>query len=270
MRKTIEERIDDAYEALAVDKPRRYIGASIVGNDCNALLALSLRGFPDNPVPPRIKRIFQDGHAIELVIIRDLRMAGLTIEEVDTKTGKQFEFHACGGHVLGHCDGIISDKGIGRHTILEAKSMNNNKFELFSEVGVKHSHPMYYAQVQLMMGLSGFQRSLIVAYNKNNSMYKAEEVEFKPFYYSYLLTKIDIAMNGEAVRVSKDRADWRCKTCFKHDSCWELNKVEPSCETCMYSKPVENREWMCTYKGIDKVFAKPCENYKRYIPLTQW
>ena len=45
----LAELINEAYEKQKDEKPREYIGASIIGNDCEALIAFSLLLFV---VPP--------------------------------------------------------------------------------------------------------------------------------------------------------------------------------------------------------------------------
>ena len=69
----LAELINEAYEKQKDEKPREYIGASIIGNDCEALIAFSLRGFPNDPIPYRLQRIFRDGHRIENDVIFDIK-----------------------------------------------------------------------------------------------------------------------------------------------------------------------------------------------------
>ena len=57
----VVKAIDAGYDAHAVEKARQYIGASIIGNQCDAYIALSLRCFPNNAVDPQLKCIFQLG-----------------------------------------------------------------------------------------------------------------------------------------------------------------------------------------------------------------
>ena len=45
--KEVVEAIDQGYENFAPEgRAREYIGASIVGNTCDAFLSFNLRGFP--------------------------------------------------------------------------------------------------------------------------------------------------------------------------------------------------------------------------------
>jgi len=97
---SVEESIDKAFEDLDREKPRRYIGASGVGNSCNAYLSYSLRGFPESEVKPKIKRIFRDGHRIEDEVVKDLKLAGFEVSEIDEETGKQHRYSMFGNHVM--------------------------------------------------------------------------------------------------------------------------------------------------------------------------
>lgn len=129
----IVSRIDGGYADETEGEARSYIGASVVGNDCNAYLQFSLRGFDNDPPDPRLKRIFRDGHRIEDAVVKDLRKAKLNVIENDPMTGKQHRREWLGGHVVCNADGLISDPAEG-DAVLEIKSMNDaswKKFQIF-------------------------------------------------------------------------------------------------------------------------------------------
>ena len=128
----LAELINEAYEKQKDEKPREYIGASIIGNDCEALIAFSLRGFPNDPIPYRLQRIFRDGHRIENDVIFDIKKAKVRVMEVDPFTGKQWAFQGFGGHAVGHADGMIEDAE-GQSMLLEIKSMNDKKWTEFQK-----------------------------------------------------------------------------------------------------------------------------------------
>ena len=58
--------------------------------------------------PPAVKRIFELGHIVEEIVVRDLKKSGAMVYEVDPRTKDQFEYTALGGHLRGHADGIIA------------------------------------------------------------------------------------------------------------------------------------------------------------------
>ena len=73
------------------EKARQYIGASIVGNPCDALLAYNLRFPNDEPTPD--SKEFNLGHILEDEIVKDLKKkAGVQVWEVDGLTGRQHTY----------------------------------------------------------------------------------------------------------------------------------------------------------------------------------
>lgn len=259
----ITEAIEAAFAAEPDEPPRAYIGASGIGHSCTAYLAFSSRGFPDTTAKPQLKRIFRDGHRIEDVVIGDLRKAGFRVEEVDPATGKQWAFSLFGGHVKAHADGVIWIDG--KRSLLEIKSMNESKHYEATRLGIKSSHPMYYAQMQLMMGLGEFEQGFLVAYNKNNSKYYAEKVLADPFAYSALEVKAELVLCGGARKISKDETHYVCRGCFKRDACWHGQQPAKTKRTCDNAYPdMHNGGWLCA-KGCEE----ECENWVAYHPLPR-
>lgn len=262
----VVEAIDAAYERQKSKPARDYIGASIIGSACDAYLAFSLRGFPDDPPSPRLQRIFNMGHLLEDVVIADLKKAGLSIYDRDPRTGRQFGYQLYGGHVACHMDGQVEfpDEEVGG---LELKSMNDNSWTKFKNDGVRLSHPSYYAQMQMMMGMSGFRKFLFVAINKDNSSYWAEIVHFDLFQWSYYQERIKNIFLNEAKRVSTDPLDWRCKDCFKRTVCWEEPEQKPSCVRCAHATPSHDGKWWCLKHEKDA--DGPCGDYETYKPKVR-
>lgn len=262
---TIEEVIDKAYDNLDREKPRQYIGASGVGHQCNAYLSYCLRGFPETEVAPKVKRIFRDGHRIEEEVVEDLKLAGFEVSEVDEETGKQHRYSMFGNHVVGNGDGIIIIEE-EKH-ILEIKSMNDARWKKCKKVGVKVSDYKYFAQMQLLMGLSGIHKACLVSYNKNSSEYLSEIVTYDEFEYADLLRRINVVLEGKGRKISSDPAYFACKMCFKRSTCWEGINPDPACHNCMHAKPVDtgDKAWHCTLHDSEAV--KLCDEYTIYQPL---
>jgi CRISPR/Cas system-associated exonuclease Cas4 (RecB family) len=244
--------IDLGTENGSETERRCYIGASNVGHPCRAYLQFSLRGYPQKKVPPAVKRIFEIGHIIEDLVVRDLKKGGAIVYEVDPKTKAQFEYTSFGGHLRGHADGIISidnDKPVAE--ILEIKSMNDKKWMTFRDRGIYKSHPIYYYQMQLLMGLSGAKGAWLVAYNKNNSTYHAEHVPYNHNDYVFLIYKVmSVVRDLSAKKISSDPRNFHCRYCNYRPHCWPEGEVSlplpVECRTCKHSKPVGKRKWFCT------------------------
>lgn len=258
--------IDDAYEAEKRGKARRYIGASIVGNQCLASIAFNLRGFPNVEPDAKLKRIFGLGHKIEDMVVADLKKAGYAVWEVDGMTRKQYTYSDYGGHVVCHTDGMIEiDDEL---MILEIKSMNDASFAKFLKMGVKQSHPQYFGQVQMMMGMARMQNTLFISYNKNTSQYHAEVVSFDQFEFGFIKQKVGLALSGEVIKIASDETDWRCRFCFKSDACWGHVEVQKECETCTFASPTSDGGWRCEKTKLP-IPPKPCEEWEQFKPMER-
>lgn len=259
---SLTELIEKAYR----DEPARpfwgkgTIGASSIGNSCEAYLALSLRGFPDEAIDPQLKRIFRDGHKIEKDVLRDLMKAGISVIAKDEFTGKQLKWTSHGGHMVFKADGVIEEEQI---KLLEIKSMNHALWTKFKGYGIKISHPHYYDQMQFGMGMSGIRECVMLAYNKDKSQYWDELIEFDPLRFSFLVQRGEVAMSGDVTRIGKDETDWRCRECPRRGACWNLRDVPKTVRTCANSYPTDGG-WGCDCGGNDE---KGClGDYKKFEP----
>lgn len=260
----VAERIDAYYSATPRGWPSFSISGGVIGNPCEALLSYSLRGFPDSPTPPNVRRIFRDGHRIEEEVLADLKSAGFAVLPSDPVTGKQYTYVALGGHIKVKADGLIQ-LAIGEpFHLLEIKSMNIDSFDSTKRLGVKYAHPKYYQQMVLEMGLSGIHSCVFVAYSKNNSQYHDEVVRFDAHLWDVQRARIDVVLRNEGAKVAKDAADWRCKTCFKRDACWHDEPVPAVCTTCKHAAAQDGRAWWCLLHDHDA--TAPCADWSRYEP----
>lgn len=260
---TLHDRLD---AVLPPDEPPRcYIGASVAGNACPAFLALHLRGFPDSRPNMRLQRIFTLGHAIEALVLDDLDAAGVLFAARDPVTGQQFEYVAAGGHVRAHVDGLIFRNG-EEPAVLEIKSMNNASFKKLERHGVRDSHPQYYDQMQLCMGLAKIEDGYLLAYNKNTSAYLSEHVLYDHFHFSGLMVRITEAMGADVPRIAASPEDWRCQGCFKKDACWLERSPTPNCRACKHSLPVQDH-WHCTL--LDARADKVCPDFVAFQPMDK-
>lgn len=256
----ITAMIKEFWSQPRKEKPRAYIGASSVGHECTAMLSFSHRGYPDTPPDEKLSRIFRDGHRIEYVVISDMAKAGVHVMEKDPMTGKQWRYTDYDGNSMGNADGILeTDDGMA---IVEIKSMNDAKFKELVKKGVRYSHPMYYAQMQYLMGLSGMEKAVLVSYNKNTSDYHHEWVDYDIFYYNSLKQKVENIILGHGTKISHDEADWRCRGCFKRDACWHGKEPEKTIRTCGNAhSSLSSSEWVCS-KGC----TEKCADWVRYEP----
>ncbi len=266
------EAIDLALTNKAVGSPRQYIGGSSVANECDAYIALSMRGFPDNQIAPQLQRIFELGHILEDVLVAHIKASGYfeQLDEVDPKTGDQWEFKSHGGHHVSHYDGLAYDRVVKDWILFEAKSMNKAMFERFKNYGVRISHPMYFFQCQDYMQLSGLKYAILVSYCKDNSQIHAEYIELDIAEVGWLRSKIDKVVNGEATRIAYDSIEYRCKQCFKQEGCWGKKLPEVKCASCKFSKPdlkKDDGSWWCTV--YESPADKVCTGYEVFEPTER-
>jgi len=263
------DAINDGYKNEPKQEARQYIGASMAGTDCIAQMALSLRGFPDTSVDPQLKRIFFAGHKIEDWVVADLKKrANLRVWEKDDMSGRQHRREWLQGHVVCNADGIVDfEDGTGR-AILEVKSMNDNNFKNFVRNGVKSSHRKYYRQMTMMMAMFGIENAFFISYNKNTSEYHAELVPFDQEEWDLMYVKIQAALDGQAGRVASEPQDWRCKSCFKRESCWSHEAdVRPACHFCKHSYANKHGSWSCNLTGEEA--SKTCAKYEQFRPTPK-
>ena len=192
--------------------------------------------------------------------------ADVRVWEKDGLTGRQHTYSELGGHVVCHMDGHIQlDDEVLR--VLEIKSMNEASFKKFQKDGVKISHPRYYAQLQMMMGMSNIPSSFFIAVCKNNSEYHAEIVEFDELEWNYIRQRIERVLANQSAKISVDETDWRCRGCFKRGVCWEGAEVPKTCVTCQHAFPNKQGTWHCSKHDEEATAA--CADYQKYEPIPR-
>lgn len=265
----LRQRIGEAHEKRRKkSNPREYIGASGIGSPCDAALEFSLRGFPDSDLDGKLLRIFELGHRVEDLVVEDLKMAGMWVSEKNPDTNYQWSYSDLGGHVKAHVDGLCT---LGAEhdelMILEIKSMNASNWRKFEKHGVRNSHPKYFDQCQMVMGMAKLNKVFFVAYNKNNSDYHFEIVDADEMHQASLAARVEKVFEGRAEKVSDKEDDWRCASCFKNAVCWEGKLPAVKCPTCKFAQPNPKGGWHCT--KWNEPATKPCPSYEVFRPKAK-
>jgi CRISPR/Cas system-associated exonuclease Cas4 (RecB family) len=193
----IQERIWHSYYDREYPS-RNYIGASILGHDCDRRIWFELQ---DNINPKRYldpfafgrqQITFERGHKEEEIFIAKLRNAGYEI------TNQQESFSDFEGKFKGHCDGIIYDKNNVPY-ILEIKTMKERYFRQVLKYGLKKSYYSYISQIQLYMHYFKIDRALIICINKNNdNEIHNIVIEYEPLIAEGLISKLKRILSYEA------------------------------------------------------------------------
>ena len=240
------------------DKPRTYLGASIIGHPCNRRLWYGFRGCLDEAFPSRILRLFETGHREEERLLSDLRAAGYEVLARNPRTRKQFEVVSFAGLFQGHLDGLIRIGG--EWFVLEIKTSSSKAFRAVKKHGVGHEKPEHYAQIQIYLGFATAwwdewglggeppTRAIYLVHAKENDELYGEIVLFDPD---------DFAKFGEKARFiieSKDpppklseKADYYlCRWCDYQGICHSDRVPRVDCRTCMHGRvDPEAGRWVC-------------------------
>ena len=261
-------------------KPRQYLGCSGIGHDCGRKLWLTLRATKGEPIEAKGWSAIDDGHRGEDIIVERLqRVPGLEFHAVDAN-GQQFAVEACNGHVRGHLDGAVRGLLQAPKTwhVFEAKVCNVKKFEklikLAHDEGEKNAleqwDPIYYAQAQMYMGLTGMDRHWLVCATPGVRDWFSVRTEFDKAFFGNLINHADSIIEADEPppKWSDDPANWICKWCDFSKYCHGKKIPPPNCRNCMHSTPATSvldgvPLWTCEKFG--KEATDPCEHHV-YIP----
>lgn len=210
--------------------PRNYLGASVMGNECDRALQYAYFNVPkDRSFNGKAYRIFEFGHQIEEMAIEWFRCSGFKLLTRSPKTGRQYELSAIGGKFKGHADGIIVDgpEVTTYPALWECKSMNNKKWTACSSSGVRVSHPEYVAQVVLYQAYFNLTDNPAIFFSVNKDTCQLY-VELIPFDAPLAQKLSDRAVHiikacdaGELLpRAYNSPTFFRCKFCDWGPRCW--------------------------------------------------
>ena len=157
------EQIFSNIEAQALqEKPRYYIGASSIGDECELKLWLK-RNHADKAAPRKAKLILaaNDGHRGEDLAATYIRQVPDIKLDTHKSDGGQYGFSDFGGEFAGHIDGIISRIPQAPKTehIWENKVCNQKKFDELKKLIEKYGNKQaleqwnyqYYCQAVVYM-----------------------------------------------------------------------------------------------------------------------
>jgi len=220
----INGRIDiGLVKAREAEPPRRYIGASILGDPCARRVAYAWRGETGEPLEGLALRIFETGHAFERLLAEWIERAGFDLRTLDPETGEQFAFSD--GPIAGHADGIIvggPTLGFAFPVLWEAKGLGNRSWSDLVKSGLRLSKPIYYGQVSLYMAYLDLAACLFTALNKNTSEIYHELVPADPAEAQRLVDlAVNIVRGWMPPRFSAEPTRY-CTFCEYRDSCWNM------------------------------------------------
>ena len=274
---TTVARIYEAYENDAEDGNRPHLGASLIGHACERYLWLTFRWVDAKKFPGRMLRLFETGQLEEARFVKNLRRIGVEVHDV-TPDGRQWRVSDLGGHFGGSMDGACVGLPEAPKTwhVLEFKTHNDKSFNDLTKNGVAKAKPQHYAQMQIYMGLTGMERAMYLAVNKNTDELYSERVDFDPVEFAKLKARAERVINANEppLRCSNDPSWYVCKMCDFHAHCHGEEAPAVNCRTCAHSTPEMDGDarWSCAIQGhgaIDAPIAVQrtgCSQH-RYIPI---
>lgn len=262
--KTIEA-IYQHYKDKRKNEHRPHLGGSQIGNECDRALWYQFRHAWSPNFDGRLLRLFETGDREEDRIVANLRAVGVTVWEKDPDTGKQVRFEACGGHFALSLDGVGEGFPESKkpHT-LEFKTMNDKNFKALKNMGLEKTKPIYWAQCQVGMLLSGLDRCYFFAVNKNTDDMYGERIKLDKREAEALIDRAEriIFAQQPPSRLTEEASDWRCKFCPYWAVCHGCKIPEVNCRTCCHVTPEQDGTWTCA-RGKT---PEPCEEHL-YIPM---
>ncbi len=270
---TVAALIYEQYEKRGeTEKARTYLGASIIGKECNRALWYDFRWASKEKFDGRMLRLFQTGHLSEARFVADLRSIGIEVYDVDPANGRQFGFSDFGGHMRGHMDGCaryIPGGGTKWH-VTEFKTHSSKSFADLKKKGVDKAKPMHSAQMQWYMGKSGMDRALYVAVDKNTDELYSERIEFNLTTFEQIQSKAEriIFATEPPPKLSDDPKYYVCNMC-SHNAVCHGNRVPPvSCRTCVHSTPEPHGDgrWSCAKHPDKNISSIPVEFQREGCP----
>lgn len=209
--------------------PRKYIGASRIGEECERKLAYEYHLTPKDEgvdFSGKTLRIFDMGHDGEERMSQYLKLAGFELQ-THTDEGKQIAISDADGKFKGHLDGYIHGgpeiPGMTYPLLWENKALGDKSWSDAVKKGIKASKPVYYAQVQIYMGYKDLQACLFTCLNRDTGEIHVELVRFNSRdcqdYIDKVVRLVKTEAPEEAVKISRDQSDFRCKFCDYRQRC---------------------------------------------------
>ncbi len=250
------EAIYKYWEQRGRSEPQReYLGASIIGHDCDRYLWYVARQCVAEKFSGRMYRLFDRGRNEEARFAAELRAIGCEVVDLDD-FGGQIGVSALNGHFQGHLDAMV--KGLPEAPaswhVAEFKTHNDASFQKLKKQGVKLSKPMHHAQMMVYMGMTEVDRAYYLAVNKDTDELYSERIHFEETEFKRIMARATriISAVTPCERCATRSDDWRCKMCSARDLCWGCaESVCPlphiNCRTCCHATPLFEGDhlWVC-------------------------
>ena len=271
--KLIDQGIRKSY--CPKDGWRDHGGFSGLGGECLRQLWYDWHWASEENKPAKILRKFERGHLNEDRYKRYLKLAGLTVCDVDQTTGKQFSFKAKGcGFLAGSVDGVISglpELDEGEWALWEFKSMGNSTFGTLKRQGLEKANNKYWVQCHLYMHHAELNWCAFMAEHCDT-----QEIYLELFEVDHDLAKLELDKGKRILelwhesvpRIAENEAYYLCKNlCDHRDVCHRDAPLAVNCRTCKHMTPDFKGEttWLCSKHNVNlnrQGLIEACEDHQ--------
>jgi hypothetical protein len=211
--------------AATMELPRSYLGASILGHECDRQVQFDWWVQP--LLPARVKTIFARGHFFEALMHERLIGAGFAFAPSEA-----LEFVALDGYLQGHADGVVIAApplpGVYLATpcVWECKALNGKNWRAVSRDGLAKVFPRYSVQISLYQRfLDKTNPALVTCVNADTCEALHFALAFNPMRARQAVDRaiaiIAATRTGELLpSFTTDPNDWRCAICSHRERCW--------------------------------------------------
>jgi hypothetical protein len=232
---SIYKNIEDEAEK---EKPRGYIGASSIGDECELKLWLTYKK-PELKKKRKAELIMaaNDGYRSEDLVAGLIRQSPYNIELIThDKNGKQLGFSDLDGNYKGHWDGLITGIPQAPKTqhIWEHKAKNQKFYDTLTKLKEKVSEKSlleewdynYYCQAVTYMHYSATTRHYTTVALAGTGKLQSIRTNENPSLAKHLRNKAERITKyiSPPAGISTNPSFYKCKWCDFYENCPSINK----------------------------------------------
>lgn len=250
--------IDRATDELYPQYKSYTLSPSLIGHECKRYIFYNFRWMaPEEIITPRMKRLFSRGDDEEARFHRLIEKIGFKRIIADNKRG-QHKIEALNGHFKGYADDLLNTENIDEskypklHTLPAVvlgeykTSCTGRGFTDYRKTVILH-RPLYYAQICVYGYMLDTPTCIFLVANKNDDDIYAEVIELDFAHAKRMLNKAEEILNTKVPpnKIAQSPSFSVCKNCKFSGICHEEAAPNKNCRSCVNSRPVENKQWLC-------------------------
>lgn len=257
------------------EEPRKHLGASLIGEDCQAKLWGVFRWLKQEDFDGRMLRLFNRGHLEESRFVRWLVGIGFEVREFDPETKRQYRIVGAKGHFGGSLDAMAKPPeryGLAENLIFlgEFKTHSAKSFAKLKAKGVKLSKPIHFSQMSAYGRAYSFNWGLYCAVCKDTDelYFEIVELDFNKADDCFRKAEAIIFSQTQPPKIARTDTFADCAYCHFAGICHRGEVPTKNCRSCRQAFPVENAQWFCAVNNAiipDEVIINGCDSYARII-----